>query len=49
MYYLCTACGRTFDHPVHYRECLDHDLLYYEEWDGCPACGESAYVETDGI
>lgn len=46
--YICTACGCVFEEPTHYRECLDWAVPYYEEWDGCPSCSESAYIESEG-
>ena len=46
MRYICKSCGCIFGMPWHYRECMDPAIPYWEEWDGCPECGESNY-ESD--
>lgn len=45
--WICNACGCVFDAPIHYVECLDRSIPYFEEWDGCPDCQESDYDEYD--
>ena len=47
MNYICNACGAVFDEPEHFVECLDRSIPYWEEWDGCPCCGESDYERID--
>lgn len=41
----CESCGRIFEELEHYSERHGFDRPPYEEWDGCPYCGESGAVE----
>lgn len=43
--YKCESCGRTFEEQKHYTESHGFEHPPFEEWDGCPFCGESGAVE----
>lgn len=43
--FVCLDCGEVFEEPVYWEETHGLDHGPYEQWSGCPKCGE-AYVET---
>ena len=45
--YKCESCGRTFDELEHYSESHGFEHPPFEEWDGCPYCGESGAAEVE--
>lgn len=45
--YLCENCATLFDEPKHFKESHGFEHPPFEEWDGCPCCGESGYVTVE--
>jgi len=45
--FLCEGCGRTFENLEHYSESHGFRSGPFEEWDGCPFCGESGAIEVE--
>ena len=45
MTYVCVDCGSTFEDPARWEERHGFDHGPFEQWSGCPYCGES-YVEA---
>ena len=43
--FVCLDCGKTFDEPDCWEETHGFNYGPFEEFDGCPYCGE-AYVEA---
>lgn len=43
--FVCTNCGEVFEDPDCWEEGHGLDYGPFEQWSGCPACGES-YVEA---
>lgn len=43
----CESCGKTFEELEHYTESHGFEHPPFEEWDGCPYCGESRPTEVE--
>lgn len=43
----CENCGKTFETMAHYTESNGFPHPPFEEWDGCPFCGESRPTEVE--
>lgn len=43
----CENCGKTFETMAHYTESHGFPHPPFEEWDGCPFCGESRPTEVE--
>ena len=43
--FVCINCGHLFDEPDYWEERHGLDYGPFEQWSGCPNCGE-AYVEA---